>query len=104
MEPSALGASGTPKFVQSAAKAVAKSDRSYPTFHFSPKAVGVQWGLFSLLIFEIKDLTYNAQFNFCLLSTPSFLGAFFDRSELAHSAPINLPQLALRSIYSRGVV
>jgi hypothetical protein len=24
-------------------------------------------GLFSLLIFEIKDLTYNAQFNFCLL-------------------------------------
>ena len=33
------------------------------------------------LIFEIKDLTCNAQFNFCLL---------FDRSEFAHSAAAKL--------------
>jgi len=27
-------------------------------------------------LIETKDLTCNAQFNFCLLSTPSCLGAF----------------------------
>jgi len=36
-------------------------------------------GLFSLLIFEIKDLTYNAQFNFCLL---------IDRSESVFRFPV----------------
>ena len=73
--------------------------------HFSlqPEGCQRQWGLFSLIVFEIKDLTYNAQFNFCLLSTPSCLGAF-DRSELAHSAPIGSSQLSLRFAYSRGVV
>ena len=35
-------------------------------------------GLFSLLIFKIKDLTYNAQFNFCLL---------IDRSESVFCFP-----------------
>ena len=45
-------------------------------------------GFVRSLIFEIKDLTCNAQFNFCLL---------FDRSEFAHSAAASGLRLRSRS-------
>ena len=79
---------GLPKFAQSAAKAVAKSDRSYllsaSTRRLSAFA-GFVRSYFELI--ETKDLTCNAQFNFCLLFYPELSRGFCDRSELAHSAP-----------------
>jgi hypothetical protein len=42
---------------------------------FRPKSVtGFTQGLSDRLSFEIKDLTYNAQFNFCLPSSRPFAG------------------------------
>ena len=47
-------------------------------------------GFVRSVVFEIKDLTCNAQFNFCLLSIcPEFPRGICDRSELAHSAPLD---------------
>jgi len=58
------------------------------------KALSAEQGLYSLIIVEIKDLTYNAQFNFCLLH-PELSRGVFDRSELAHFASLWLsPALA----------
>ena len=71
-----------------------------PTIHIpllpqSRRTVSICGVCTVFIIFEIKDLTYNAQFNSCLLSTPSCLGAFLDRSEFAHSAAADLTQLSL---------
>ena len=40
-------------------------------------------------MFEIKDLTYNAQFNFCLL-VPRLAPGRFDRSESIRAATLKL--------------
>jgi hypothetical protein len=88
------------------AKIAAKSDRLFPAQDLS-RAVDPKAGLVSIfLIFEIKDLTYNAQFNFCLSASSHLEASFFDRSEFAHSAPFQIwPELALLAFtFTCGVV
>jgi len=56
-------------------------------------------------LIETKDLTCNAQFNFCLLSTPSCLGAFV--TVLSLLIPLSLfesPAFAGASFRLHGVV
>ena len=78
------------KVCANAAKALAKSGCSLPT-QASAQALSAEQGLYSLIIVEIKDLTYNAQFNFCLLHPEVSRGAF-DRSEFAHFASLGFHQ------------
>ena len=96
----------SPKFARTAAKAVAKSDRSYllvaSTRRLSALA-GFVRSYFELI--ETKDLTCNAQFNFCLLSTPSCLGAFVTVLSLLIPRR-SVPPASFRcgAICARGVV
>jgi hypothetical protein len=74
--------------VRTTAKVAAKSDRSIPAGNLDRGRQSPQ-GLSDLISVEIKDLTCNAQFNFCL-STSNHLAVFevfFDRSEFAHPPP-----------------